>query len=118
MRTHENADLAQSRVVAAAQGLDPALDDLRLARGSTEERRADPEQIRLVRIEADARAEIPPWPRRTPAEPLVVTLRAGHGDEFGRHTVQLLRLAALHVVPHKDAVGHLAQQRLARQVIP
>jgi hypothetical protein len=55
---------------------------------------------------------------RTTIEPLVVALRAGHDDAVGGHTVQIDRLIALRVVPHDHALRHVADQRLAGQVIP
>ena len=118
MRTDKNARLAQPRVGAAANLLNPSLDEKRLVRRVLEQRRADIQDERPRRVEPDVLAELFPRAGRTAAEPLVVTLCAGDGDPLGGNGMQLDRLALLGLVPDGDQIGRRAQHRLARQMVP
>ena len=84
---------------------------------SGEEGAADEQHVGTVRIEADAGAELLA-PARGPVEPLVEGLRAGDDDSLVGHPVQAHRLVTLKAVPDDDAVGHVAELLLAREVVP
>jgi hypothetical protein len=98
--------------------VNPLQHELRLDRTPLEERGADPQHERRRRREADLPAEGLAVARRLPVEPLVETLRPGNDDAVGRDAVQIDRFLFLCRVPDEHAVGRVADERLARQVIP
>ena len=118
MRTNQDRRRSHLGVVAAAKTPDPAAHELRFDRAAPEQRGAHIQQDRAVGWQADERAELLTRSDRLAAEPLVVALRAGHDDAIGRHAVEANRFGLLSFVPHQHALRDIADERLARQVVP
>ena len=117
MRPHEDPRASKPRIGAAANLLDPTQHEPRFVRIRRHDRTHVQEE-RLVGGKPDRLTERRAVARRRPIEPLVVALRAGNGDAIRGHAVPPDRFLLLRLVPEQDAVGHVAQQRLARQVVP
>ena len=118
MRPHQDAAGSQRRIGAGANGGDPALDESGLRGAAGKERRADVEQERFAVGQAGGGAERVACAAGAPSEPVVEALGAGHHHMVGRNPVQPDGLVALDLVPHEHAIGRVANQRLAGQVIP
>ena len=111
--------MSRSRVDSlVADAPDPLDHERRFGRAPAERRRAHVEQDRPIGGQPDLPAERLAIARRRAVEPLVEALGAGHHDPLGGHAVQIDGLLLLRVVPHEHAIGHLANQRLAGQMIP
>src|SRR5215216_6682104 len=96
----------------------PLHDELRLARASWKERRTDPQHVRASGRKTDALEKLLSRPRRTAAEPLVETLRAGDDDPLPGKSVHADRLVRLRVVPDEQGIDDVPDDGLAREVVP
>ena len=117
MGTHENAAVTQPAIGRRTERLHPLLDEVCLARRD-ELRRAEIEQVRLLRGQPDLPAELLASRAGPAGEPLVVTGRAGGHDGLPLDPVHGLGFAHLRVVPHEHAVRSDVNQPLVRQVVP
>ena len=117
MWANQNAGLTHTRIRCRTDSPDPFRDELGLIR-SDELRRAEVEEERLVRREADLAAELLPTGARPALEPLVVDRCAGDADVLRRHAMHRDRFALLGFVPDEHAIRQNANQPLVRQVVP
>jgi hypothetical protein len=97
---------------------DPLHDVLGLGRAAGKQRRADPHDVRSIVGQADVPGKLPARSGRLPSEPAVEVLRARDDDAFPRQAVHLDSFGFLDVVPDKKPVWCVADDRLARQVVP
>ena len=86
--------------------------------GRHELRRAQVEQERPVRGQADPGAERLARPARRPVEPVVEGRGPGHDHAVRRHAVHRDRLLLHRIVPDGHEIDRSVNQALVRQVVP
>jgi hypothetical protein len=119
MRPHQHRRLAQERIGAPPQSLDPAANKRHFDLGACDEHRRPGEQHEGPRVgQSDHLAERLARLARLASEPAIEQLRSGDSDPLRRHTVIIDRFLLLMLVPHRDHVGRKTHVAFVGQVVP
>src|SRR5258706_6201117 len=96
----------------------PAHDVLGFGWAAWKQRRTHPQDVRPVIWQSHASRELLASTRRTSIEPAVEALSTGDDHAIGWNRVHRHRFMLLDLVPHEQTIGHVADDRFARPMIP